>query len=75
MKEGLFLFPGNDRAQVTSWCLTGLAARMWPLAMDLKVTTPLKVTTMPGAANAAGFALDHAHKALRGSLTGLRRRA
>ena len=30
--------------------------------MDVKVTTPLKVTTMPGAANTAGYALDHAHK-------------
>ena len=30
--------------------------------MDVKVTPPIKVTTMPGAASAAGFALDHAHK-------------
>ena len=30
--------------------------------MDVKVTTPIKVPTMPGAANTAGFALDHAHK-------------
>ena len=31
-------------------------------AMDVKVTTPIKVTSMPGASNTAGFALDHAHK-------------
>ena len=30
--------------------------------MDVKVTPPIKVPTMPGAASAAGFALDHAHK-------------
>ena len=30
-------------------------------AMDVKVTTRMKVTTMLGAARTAGFALDHAH--------------
>ena len=29
-------------------------------AMDVKVITRMKVTTMPGAARTAGLALDHA---------------
>ena len=60
VKEGHFLLPGNDRRPadvlVPNW--TGGK----DAAMDVKVTTPIKVTTMPGAANTAGFALDHAHK-------------
>ena len=60
VKEGRFLLPGNDRRPadvlVPNW--TGGK----DAAMDVKVTTPIKVTTMPGAANTAGFALDHAHK-------------
>ena len=60
VKEGRFLLPGNDRRPadvlVPNW--TGGK----DAAMDVKVTPPIKVTTMPGAASAAGFALDHAHK-------------
>ena len=60
VKEGRFLLPGNDRPPadvlVPNW--TGGK----DAAMDVEVTTPIKVTTMPGAANTAGFALDHAHK-------------
>ena len=45
-------------AQPMIWCLTGLAARTRPWTPK----SPHGVTTMPGAANTAGFALDHAHK-------------
>ena len=38
--------------------------------MDVKVTTPIKVTSMPGASNTAGFALDHAHKGKLEALKG-----
>ena len=60
VKEGRFLLPDNDRRPadvlVPNWTGSKDAAK------DIKVTTPIKVTTMPGAANTAGFALDHARK-------------
>ena len=68
VKEGRFLLPGNDRRPadvlVPNW--TGGK----DAAMDVKVTTPIKVTSMPGASNTAGFALDHAHKGKLEALKG-----
>ena len=70
MKEGRFLLPGNDRRPadvlVPNW--TGGK----DAAMDVKVTTPLKVTTMPGLPIrlASPWTMP-----TRGSLTGMRRRA
>ena len=59
VKEGRFLLPGNNRRPAD------VLVRKWTggkdSAMDVKVTTPIKVTTIPGAANTAGFTLDHAH--------------
>ena len=62
VKEGRFLLPGNDRRPadvlVPNWT-GGQGCGHGRISHPL---TPLKVTTMPGAVNTAGFALDHAHK-------------
>ena len=55
VKEGSFLLSGNTRHPAD------VLVPDWTSLKDVKVTTPIKVT-MPGAANTAGFALDHAHK-------------
>ena len=58
VREGRFLLPGTDRRPadvlVPNW-VGGKDA-----AMDVTIT-PLQAATMPGAANTAGHALDHAH--------------
>ena len=59
MREGRFLLPGTDRRPadvlVPNW-VGGKDA-----AMDVTVITPLQAATMPGAANTAGHALNHAY--------------
>ena len=59
VREGRFLLPGTDRRPadvlVPNW-VGGKDA-----AMDVTVVTPLQAATMPGAANTAGHALNHAH--------------
>ena len=59
VKEGCFLLPGNDQRPADVLVPNWTSGK--DVAMDVKVTTPIKVTTMPGAANTAGFALNHAH--------------
>ena len=58
VREGRFLLPGTDRRPadvlVPNW-VGGKDA-----AMDVTVITPLQAATMPGAANTAGHALNHA---------------
>ena len=59
VKEGRFLLPGTDRRPadvlVPHW--TGGK----DAAMDVTIVTPIQGATLPGAANTAGHALDHAY--------------
>ena len=59
VREGRFLLPGTDRRPadvlVPNW-VGGKDA-----AMDVTIITPIQAATMPGAADTAGHALDHAY--------------